>query len=168
MIIYLIPALNLRLNKGLGLKTHAVRALRDYVRSFCSSSLFPPQPSQLLTVQDSTASLCQALRASPGSWRFGAAAQGQPGAGAAGGCPWLLLTMGRGSWAALMSCGDVLPALWGSPSSSWHPAPRQPSLHPGSWRREGWGAPDDPVCTTQKSGARGTKLQSRNAAMRCR
>lgn len=36
------------------------------------------------------------------------------------------MSMGRGSQAALLSCGDggaALPAPWGSLSRSWHPAP---------------------------------------------
>lgn len=123
MTIYLIPALNFRLNVGLGLKTQAVRALKGLCQVLWQQFTLSPQPSLLLRVQGSTTSL-RALRASSGSWKFGAGAQGQPRAGATGGSPLLLLTMGRSSWAALMSCGDggsALPDLWGSSSGSWHP-----------------------------------------------
>lgn len=136
--IYLIPALNFRLNMGLGLKTHAVRALKGLCQVLWQHFALCPQPSPLLRVQGSTASL-RALRASSGSWNFGAGAQGQPRAGATGGCHLLLLTVGRSSRAALTPCGDGgLPCqhCGDPPVAPGTQTPRQPSLYPGSWRRE--------------------------------
>lgn len=96
-----------------------------YVRSFCSSLLSHHSP---LTA----ARPCE----HPLSWRFGA--------GAAGGCPWPLLTMGRSSWAAFMSCGD-------GDCPCGDPAVPCPTLT-APWQLEAWEAPGDPVCTTLKRG----------------
>lgn len=136
MVISLIPAFNFRLNMGFRLKPHALCALR----SLCQVLL------QLFTLSLHSSHCCQACARPcehPLSWRFGA--------GAAEGCPWPLLTMGRSSWSALMSCGNggCPGSLWGSLMAPWQ-------LEEGGLGSTWW-----PSLHNTQVGARDTRLQSK-------
>lgn len=101
--------------------------------------------------------LCQALWASPllEVWCWGSGP-----------------AQGWGCWGLSLAAADPGQKLLGSSHVLWwwvaalpacgDPAVScQPSWSPGSWRREGWEAPDDPVCTTLNLGlwVQGSRLR---------
>lgn len=136
MVISLIPAFNFRLNMGFRLKPHAVCTLRSLCQVLLQLFTLSPQPSHC----------CQPCE-HPLSWRFGARA--------AGGCPWPLLTMGRSSWAAFMSCGDG-----GCPGSLWGSCSALPNPH-SALAAGGLGSTWWCSLHNTQTGALGTRLQSK-------